>query len=102
MVFLHLQGNLKNLSEALGDVKWKKAMDEGYEALVGNNTWQLVPPSPNKNLIDCRCVYRITKHSDGTVERYKARPGPVLTFRRPGEKLKFWAPLTTIFFACMK
>jgi histone deacetylase 1/2 len=48
-------------------------MDEEFEALMQNKTWHLVPPSKNKNLIDCKWVYRIKKRSDGTVERYKAR-----------------------------
>src|SRR4051812_8171782 len=40
---------------------------------MDNKTWHLVPSSLNKNLIDCKWVYRIKKHVDGTVERYKAR-----------------------------
>ena len=48
-------------------------MEEEYEALMHNKTWHLVPPSPNKNFIDCKWIYRIKKKSDGTVDRYKAR-----------------------------
>jgi histone deacetylase 1/2 len=66
-------GEPDTLTEALGDAKWKYAMDEEYGALMENKTWHLVPPSKNKNLIDCKWVYRIKKRSDGTIERYKAR-----------------------------
>jgi hypothetical protein len=66
-------GEPNNLTEALEDTKWKHAMDEEYTALMDNKTWHLVPPSSNKNLIDCKWVYRVKKHVDGIVERYKAR-----------------------------
>ncbi|KAK1596481.1 hypothetical protein QYE76_007619 [Lolium multiflorum] len=66
-------GEPSNLKEALADVKWQQAMSEEFGALMANNTWHLVPPSKNKNLIDCKWVYRIKKHADGTVDRYKAR-----------------------------
>jgi hypothetical protein len=36
-------------------------------------TWHLVPPSSNKNLIDCKWVYRIKRHADGTIDRYKTQ-----------------------------
>ena len=61
-----------SLSEALDDPNWKKAMEEEHEALLQNKTWRLVPPSTDKNLIDCKWVYRIKKNADGTVDRYKA------------------------------
>lgn len=48
-------------------------MDAEYGALMKNKTWHLVPPSSNKNLIDCKWVYRIKRLSDGTIDRYKAR-----------------------------
>ncbi|XP_020150741.1 uncharacterized mitochondrial protein AtMg00820-like [Aegilops tauschii subsp. strangulata] len=66
-------GEPKNLSEALTDPNWKHAMQDEYDALVANKTWHLVPPSSNKNVIDCKWVYRIKKHADGTVDRYKSR-----------------------------
>jgi hypothetical protein len=70
---LTVAGEPTDLREALQDVQWKKAMDDEYTALIDNKTWHLVPPSSNKNLIDCKWVYRVKKRADGTVERYKAR-----------------------------
>ncbi|KAK1696548.1 hypothetical protein QYE76_013245 [Lolium multiflorum] len=67
------QGEPNNLTEALEDTNWKHAMDEEYTALMDNKKWHLVPPSSNKNLIDCKWVYRVKKRADGTIERYKAR-----------------------------
>jgi hypothetical protein len=61
------------LMEALDDENWHKAMSEEYQALMENKTWHLVPPSSNKNLIDCKWVYRIKRKTDGTIDRYKAR-----------------------------
>ena len=48
-------------------------MEEEYVALMKNKTCHLVPPSSNKNVIDCKWVYRIKKNADGTIDRYKAR-----------------------------
>jgi hypothetical protein len=48
-------------------------MGEEFEALLKNKTWHLVPSSPNKNLIDCKWVYRIKRHANGQIDRYKAR-----------------------------
>jgi histone deacetylase 1/2 len=61
------------LTEALNDPNWRQAMEEEYNALIENKTWHLVPPSSNKNLIDCKWVYRINKKADGSTDRYKAR-----------------------------
>nr|XP_040249494.1 uncharacterized mitochondrial protein AtMg00810-like [Aegilops tauschii subsp. strangulata] len=37
------KGEPAKLSDALGDPKWKKDMDEEYGALIKNKTWHLVP-----------------------------------------------------------
>jgi histone deacetylase 1/2 len=66
-------GEPLNLTEAMSDSKWRQAMEEEYNALIENKTWHLVPPSKNKNLIDCKWVYRIKKKADGSVDRYKDR-----------------------------
>jgi histone deacetylase 1/2 len=62
----------RNISEAQDDYRWHHTMQEYCDALIQNKTWHLVPPSSNKNLIDCKWVYRIKNNADGTIERYKA------------------------------
>jgi hypothetical protein len=54
-------GEPTKLTEALAGSNWKQAMQEEYDALLANNTWHLVPPSSNKNIIDYKWVYRIKK-----------------------------------------
>jgi hypothetical protein len=66
-------GEPRNLSTALNDPHWHAAMQEEYNALMENQTWTLVPSRSNKNLIDCKWVYRIKHRADGTIDRYKAR-----------------------------
>jgi hypothetical protein len=48
-------------------------MEDEYVALMKNKTWRLVPPQPDRNLIDCKWVYKIKHKPDGYVDRYKAR-----------------------------
>jgi hypothetical protein len=66
-------GEPRDVQEALGDKNWKRAMQEEHSALLRNNNWHLVPPIQDKNLIDCKWVYRIKRKQDGTIDRYKAR-----------------------------
>ena len=66
-------GEPDSLQEALSDPKWKKAMQDEYDALLRNGTWHLVPNQEGKNLIDCKWVYKIKKKADGSIDRYKAR-----------------------------
>jgi histone deacetylase 1/2 len=65
-------GEPRNLSAALNDPHWCAAMQDEYNALMENQTWTLVPSSSNKNLIDCKWVYRIKHRADGTIDQYKA------------------------------
>jgi hypothetical protein len=54
-------GEPNHLDEALGDSRWKSAMDQEYNALLKNNTWHLVPRKQGMNIIDCKWVYKIKK-----------------------------------------
>lgn len=47
-------------------------MDAELAALEANNTWQLIDWPPGKVPIDCKYVYKIKYHSNGSVERLKA------------------------------
>lgn len=46
-------------------------MSDEYDALVRQNTWNLTPLPRDKNVISCKWVYRIKRHPDGSIARYK-------------------------------
>lgn len=48
-------------------------MNKEYSALLANQTWELVPFSPEFNVVGCKWVFKIKRHADGSLERYKAR-----------------------------
>ncbi|XP_019170539.1 PREDICTED: uncharacterized protein LOC109166104 [Ipomoea nil] len=60
-------------SQAVGHPHWRDAMDQEFNALLHNNTWQLVAPALDMNIIGCKWVFRTKRTADGTVERHKAR-----------------------------
>jgi hypothetical protein len=48
-------------------------MTEEYRALLGNDTWDLVPPPRNANIVSGKWVFRHKLKPDGSLDRYKAR-----------------------------
>ncbi|XP_076933194.1 uncharacterized protein LOC143599004 [Bidens hawaiensis] len=63
----------RGIKSAAKDPKWLAAMHEELDALHINRTWTLVPRPPSTNIVGSKWVYRIKYHSDGSIERYKAR-----------------------------
>jgi hypothetical protein len=61
------------MHEALGNDRWKNAMDKEVDALRKNNTWHLVPRRSGTNVIDYKWVYEVKIKTDGSIDRYKAR-----------------------------
>ena len=47
-------------------------MNVEFDALLKNQTWSLVPPSLNQNIVGCKWVFRIKRNADGSIKRYKA------------------------------
>lgn len=62
-----------NYAQASQDPKWLAAMNYEIKALEDNRTCSLVPLPLGHRPIGCKWVYKIKYHSDGTIERYKAR-----------------------------
>ena len=48
-------------------------MDEEMQALVDNDTWDLVAPPAHKKAICCQWIYKIKHNADGSINRYKAQ-----------------------------
>ena len=44
-------------AEANGHPEWEAAMDEEYNSLIENQTWDLVPLPSNRKLVRCKWVY---------------------------------------------
>jgi len=61
---------MKQLVSMYGKRQW---MDEEMDALVRNDTWELVRLPSEKNVIGCKWVFKVKCNSDGSIERHKAR-----------------------------
>jgi hypothetical protein len=57
----------------LTDPSWRRVMDEEYDALITNNTWDLIPHPVGSNVITGKWIFKHKFNFDGTRERYKAR-----------------------------
>uniref|UniRef100_A0A251TUQ9 Putative zinc finger, CCHC-type n=1 Tax=Helianthus annuus TaxID=4232 RepID=A0A251TUQ9_HELAN len=63
----------KGFKTAIKDAKWSSAMHKELDALYKNNTWSLVPRPVNRHVVGSKWLFRTKYHSDGSVERHKAR-----------------------------
>lgn len=41
--------------------------------LEASHTWHIVPLPPDKNIVDCKWMFKIKYTPDGTFDKYKAR-----------------------------
>ncbi|KAH9695297.1 hypothetical protein KPL71_022712 [Citrus sinensis] len=57
----------------LADPKWRKAMQDEYEALQKNKTWVLVPKESIWKIVGNKWVFRVKYNPDGSISKYKAR-----------------------------
>lgn len=64
----------RTAAQALKDDKWSNAMGSEYNAQIAHRTWDLVPPPPpSVTRVGCRWIFTKKYHSDGSLNRYKAR-----------------------------
>jgi len=55
--------------EAALSPAWQKAMNQEFDALYANKTWDLVKLPIGKKAIGCRWVYKVKHKADGSIER---------------------------------
>ena len=53
--------------------KWEAAMQEEYDSLMTNGTWELAPLPKGRKSVGCKWVFRTKKDATGEVVRHKAR-----------------------------
>jgi hypothetical protein len=51
-----------NYNRVVGNPLWKAAMQKEYDSLLQNQTWNLVPHPPERNIFRCTWVHRIKKY----------------------------------------
>ncbi|XP_022150391.1 uncharacterized protein LOC111018564 isoform X3 [Momordica charantia] len=52
---------------------WRDSMHSELQTMEANHTWSVVPLPSGHHSIGCKWMYKIKYHSDGTIDRYKAR-----------------------------
>jgi hypothetical protein len=55
------------------DLFRRRAVEEEYDALITNNTWDLVPRHVGSNIVTDKWIFKHKFNSDGTLEWYKTR-----------------------------
>jgi hypothetical protein len=55
------------------DPNWYHAMEEEFDALIANNTWDLIPCPVGSNVITDKWIFKYKFNSESSLERYKAR-----------------------------
>jgi hypothetical protein len=58
-----------SVRSALADPHWRCTMQERYEALLSNNTWDLVPPPPGANVVTGKWIFKHKLKADGSLDR---------------------------------
>lgn len=52
---------------------WQVAMNDEIEALISNQTRDIVELPKGKRALPCKCVYKVKHRSDGSIDRLKAK-----------------------------
>jgi hypothetical protein len=64
-LFLVQSSNPYSYGEAVGNPFWESTMQEEYNSLLENQTWDLVPVPSQRKIVRCRGVYRTKSTADG-------------------------------------
>ena len=54
--------------------EWKDAMISEYSSFLENDTWELVPPCDDQNVVGSRWVLKVKRKEDGSIDRLRILP----------------------------
>ena len=66
-------GSYKEAMASSAATEWMRAMEEEMKSHHENQTWDLIPRPPYSRVLGNRWLYKLKRHPDGSVARYKAR-----------------------------
>ena len=61
------------IQETSSHPEWKQAMNVEFQALLRNQTWDLVPYQEDMNIVTNKWVFRVKYKADDSVDRFKTR-----------------------------
>ena len=59
--------------QACDDPRWKSTMEDEFQTLQENNTWELVSLPPKRKLVQCKWVFWTKLAVEGSELKHKAR-----------------------------
>ena len=62
-----------SFNEANEHEEWIKAMEDEYESIIKNKTWELIEFPKGKEPIGCKWLYKLKFKALGIIYKYKAR-----------------------------
>ena len=63
----------KLVEEILALPQWRGAMQEEYQSIKDNHTWELVPRPSHRKVIGVKWIFKVKFLADGSLDKYKAR-----------------------------
>ena len=58
-----------NYEQAKDHEEWKHAINEEYESIMKNDTWELIEPPENKVPIGCKWFYKTKFNVDASIDK---------------------------------
>ena len=59
-----------------GNGQWREVIESEYSSLLKKDTWELVPPPEEKNIVGSHWVLNVKHDEDGSVDWFKAKLVP--------------------------
>ena len=58
--------------EAIQKKEWADAMTEGYQSIIKNDVWEIIPRPKRKDVVSSKWLFKIKHVVDGSIEKHKA------------------------------